>query len=235
VTRSDGIALLAVVVSLLSVVFAGWSVREQRRQWRAINQDRVYLADARFVIWRVLSKSEADGVQWGCEAELMPLFSSGTSVLSGELGQPFKIVALNPSTGEGLPGIWTHTVPDMVEVLAKKSVPAQDVQILKAYDIDFQIANGGPAAVSSLSVGVTPRFPDTGEWFASPDSSPVTLAPDSSIHRIFTFFAGLSRTLPEELEFIITLTYVSPEGEPVKREIDIVYHSESGQFRFTGR
>lgn len=163
----------------------------------------------------------------------MPLFSSGTSVLTGEFGQPFRIVAVDPSTGAALPQLWTHTVPEMIEALAERSLSSNQVQILKAYDIDFEIANTGPAAVSSLMIGVMPKFPDTGEWFASPDSSPVTLSPDSSIHRVFTFFAGLTRTLPSELEFIVTTKYVGPDGEQVNRELNLMYHSESGQFRFT--
>jgi hypothetical protein len=94
-TFSDKFAGVALLLAMLSIVLSIWTIREQRRQWRATSLARVELVDAGFVYWRTLSVEAARAIPWGYNALFamqmkdrvltVAMESAGVTLLKGDL------------------------------------------------------------------------------------------------------------------------------------------------------
>ena len=218
------ISLIAILISLSSLIWTFANQWEQNSRWDALNLGRVELTDVGFIIWKELSKEEALSTNWGYNPTLYSVVQE--RVHTGKYQLPYELILMD-SNNVRIPnsnGFFTLTEAQQeIERLKLQGNP----QIFKHYQVQFNFKNTGSTSSKDTTIKITAQIPATEnptEIFKSVE--PTDLLPSSSINAVANFFVPLDATLPRIMKFSVLLAYKDAHGAINTRELPIVYDEE---------
>lgn len=221
------ISLLALLISIASLIWTLASQSEQNRRWDVLNLSRVELTDVGFIIWREVSKEEALSINWGHKPTLFAGIEN--RVYTGKYRLPYELVLVDSSTKNritGSNGFFTLQEAEQ-EVLrlglrATTSKPA----VFKHYSVQFDFKNTGSTIATDTKVNITSEEPNTGKSIEVFNSlQAVDLLPSTSINVVAELYTPITTELPAVLKFTISLIYKDAHKKEIKRDIPVTYDS----------
>jgi hypothetical protein len=152
------ISLLALVVSLIALVWTLANQLDQNSRWEAINAPNIILKEAKMLPWGKISESQAKSRNWGYEPE----------IFSGELKDEFLLLsALKLRTIKDDRPLDTvvFTVQD-AEIEAKRLDLVSQVNLAKTLRPLFQFENIGKTTAykTKIAVDIMDSIAGNKEW-----------------------------------------------------------------------
>lgn len=223
------VSLIAIVISLGSLIWTLANQWEQNRRWDALNLGRVQLSDVGFIIWKELSKEEALSTNWGYKPTLYSVVQDRVHL--GKYQMPYELVLMD-SNNVRIPnsnGFYT-----LVEAQqeTERLKPQTQPNVLKHYQVQFNFKNTGSTSSKETSIRITAQISGNDkplDIFKSIE--PIDLLPSSSINAVSNFYVPLNAALPQIMKFSAFITYKDAHDKINTRELPIVY--DEGQNYWT--
>src|SRR5713101_4138207 len=150
------LALLAVIVSVISLYATISNQAEQNRRWEALNLGRIDLTDESFTMFKELSKEELDASDWGYIPFAFPRLEG--RVVTQRMQLPYELVLWDANNKRRLPlSQGFFKLPEAQLEFARLGLDAsqQSIQVLKHYQVLFEFKNTGSTSVSEFEMSIT--------------------------------------------------------------------------------
>lgn len=197
------ISLLALLISLMSLIWTFSNQWEQNRKWDKLNEGNPEILEIRLQNWKEFTKEQAMNIQWGYEPLL---FEKGEA--SEKYVTPYCLIMKDANSNKKITNINpVYSIPEAENEL-KRIGYTGEVILYRLFKPRFGIENMGKTEVRDLSVFIDAKLPNQ-EWnraFTSNANINLTASQKSTI--TFTFEFPLTSILPEQISFKIHFSYL---------------------------
>ena len=214
------LSLLALFISISSLLWTLADQWEQNRRWDALNAGTVELKQARFYTWRELTHDEAFSTDWGYS----PLIFG-----SSEVWNKFRLVYFlqprDPATGSPVSGANpVFTIPEL-EAEVKRLGIQQSIIVYKAFRPTFIFENIGKTEVADCNISIAIRL-DGGWQPAFHSNAPLRIPAGQPVNVSFDFAIPITQVLPKQIDFRIHIDFVNIHEKHHSREVVASWESE---------
>lgn len=208
------ISILALLVSIISVIWTLANQFDQNRRWDALNIAKVEFKEAKFYIWREMTKEEALKTQWGYEPLIV-----GSPEAWNKLTLPYFLQLRDMATGVVVP----HTNPVFTvgeaEAEARRVGFNSPVVLFRAFRPVFIFENGGKTEATDCNIQVSIKLGDDVWKPAFASNAPVRIPVAQSVNVSFDFAVPLQVAIPDVIRFKIQTEFSDISGKRPKREL----------------
>jgi len=202
------LAILALGLSTLSLVYTLFKDREQNRRWDALNLARFVVRDLRFDAWREINQQQFAEMEWGYDQPYALAVTSDDGVIDiNRLRIPVAIIAVDVETQAtvGIPAISVKEIKDELERRITKSEGA--FALFKMLQISFVIENAGSTSANGFE---TLLVVSDGRLTLADrkDAMSTSLAPAERVKRSIAWTMQIDDPFPERLYLNIQVSFM---------------------------
>jgi len=227
--RSDVLALVALLLSVGSLVVSLFVSFQQNKQWDLLNLGRVELVDSDFISWRTIPIEEARATKWGYEVLLTRRLENGE--VTGEIRVLSRLVPFELATKRDRFDIAAVTLEEVSANVREHVGDADSAVIRKYFQFEFGFMNLGATIVNQLEIAVQVLLPDSKTWSDLQFSQAATLSPGRKVGKTIDLYMDPQQPFPEKLNFRMTIRYVNVNGEDIQVETQVYYLSANGKWK----
>jgi len=201
------LSLIALGISLISVIWTLANQFEQNRRWDSLNVAAVELKDVKFKVYRELTKKEAMTMNWGYS----PLIYNSPD--NWDKYQMIYFLQLRNAGDNSLiptinPAFTVNEAEDEIKRLQIKS----PVNIYRSFMPIFYYDNQGKTDATECTIEIYMK-PDNDPWHKSfTSNTPVRIPPSKVINVAFEFAVPLHSTMYKHIDFKIKLNFKDLHG-----------------------
>jgi hypothetical protein len=227
---SNVVAIIALLLSIVSIGVSIWNSHEQKRQWQAVSMGRVDVIAVSFIYWQIYSEDEIRHPVWGYKVDLMPLLENN-QVLKN-YGLPSRLIAYDPVTKHTFPETAALTLQEFTNKLKSSPGLPQSVVPVKQYQLQWTFQNVGSTAVTDFRISIDYKKSGSEKWENGQWGQPAELGPGRTVLRISDLTSPIEASIPPKLSFRARLEYVNFEKQTVTRTIPVYFDAPTGAFNF---
>lgn len=215
------LSLLAIFISLASLIWTLANQWEQNRRWDVLNIAAIELKEAKFHVYRELSKKEATSTNWGYS----PLIYSSPD--NWDKYHILYFLQLRNSTDASLipnanPVFTINEVEEEIKRLQIKS----PVVLYRSFRPIFFFDNHGRTDATECNIEIYMK-PDDEPWHRSfASNTPVRIPPDKSINVSFEFAIPLQSKIYKRIDYKVHIDFKDLQGNPHTRDLIASWESE---------
>lgn len=215
------ISILALAVSVGSLVWTLVTQRDQNRRWDALNAGSVELKEAKFYVWREVTRDEALTINWGYN----PLLFS-----SADAYNKFRIVYFlqlrDPVSGAPVPHANPVFTMSEVDNEVKRLGVKPPISVFRAFRPVFILENTGKTEVTDCHIEIDMRAGEE-EWRrAFTANTPIRIAPGQPVNVSYDFALPFNTEIPKQISFRLHATFTDLHGRKRKRDVTASWESE---------
>jgi hypothetical protein len=223
------LSILALIVSIFSLIWTCTNQWEQNRRWDALNAGTVELREAKFFTWRELTKTEAFSIEWGYD----PLILSSPEIY-GRFRLLYCLQPRDPATGSPISKANpVFTLPELENELKRLDIN-QAVEVVRLFRPVFVFENIGKTEVTDWQVKIDLRLPNSNWQRAFESDTALRIPPTQNINVSFDFAIPLEQPIPDVLSFRISTVFKDIHGQQVLPETTIVSWESQRNYWFFG-
>lgn len=209
------ISLLALIVSIVALIWTLANQSEQNRRWEKLNDPNPVIKEINMTSFKEITKEDALKTKWGYEPHI---YAKGEATNLFSL--PYFLSLHDLTTNERLTKVNPIFTIDEIEPELKRIGYTKEVTAYRYFKPKFTIENMGKTSTENLSIKVDAKLPGQ-EWLSAfTSNSKISL----SSGQVSTFFIELELPLnielPKHINFRINLNWKDIHSKSVSRLID---------------
>lgn len=207
------ISILALLISIASLIWTLANQWEQNRRWEQLNNANLNLKEVRMINWKEVTSGEAHNTNWGYK----PLIYAKEEATDRYV-LPFCLIARD-STQKKIEGVNViYTISELEEELKRVAYPKGNVNVTQMFRPKFVFENMGKTEAKNISINIDARLPNE-EWQnAFTSNTKIHLAGGQSSTTYLDFELPLN-SFPSQISFKITLQFQDVNNRFIKKEI----------------
>lgn len=221
------LALLALLISGISLFWTVSYQLEQNRRWDSLNLGRVDLMEVNLTMFKEMSKQEVDSTDWGYLPFTFPRMEG--RLITQHVQIPYELVLWDKATNKRVPfsnGVFTISESKKeLERLGFNPSPT-NIQVLKQYQVLFDFKNTGATPIKDFQIDITTDSGKSGQStnvFSS--RSKPDLLPDGTGNATVDFYSPVNERLPDTINFNVSLKFENVNEQQITRNIPLKYDS----------
>ena len=224
------ISLIAILISIVNLIWTLNNQWEQNRRWDKLNTANVILKDAKLIRWKKISKDEAMATNWGYD----PLIF-GSGELDEQYILPYKLVARDANSQNLISTINSCFTIDEVKSELKRVGYKGQVNIFKNFKVKFEIENRGKTDANELDLKVKAKHDNLDWQDAFTANSKIILSSDQISTITFDFDFPVNTKLPDEIYFKIIMNYKDINNNSIDKEINSKWTSNDNFWSYSNK
>ena len=215
------LSLLALGVSFLSFIWMLANQWEQNKRWDSLNVAAVEFKEAKFKVYRELTKKEATSINWGYS----PLIYNSPD--NWEKYQiPYFLQIRNQVDASLIPNANPVFTINEVEEEIKRLQIKSPILIYRSFQLVFFFENQGKTDAIECNFDIYMK-PDDQPWHRSFHSNtPVRIPPGKDINTSFEFALPLQSNMYKHIDFNIKLNFKDFHGNIHTRDLVTSWESD---------
>lgn len=221
------LALLALLISVISLFWTVSNQLEQNRRWDSLNLGRVDLTEVNLTMFKEMSKQEVDSTDWGYIPFTFPRMEG--RLVTQQVQIPYELILWDTTTNKRIPfSNGFFTIPESKKELERHGLnpPPANIQVLKHYQVVFEFKNTGATPIRDFQIDITTDGIKAGQLthvFSSRSKS--DLLPDGTTNAIVDFYVPVYERLPDIVNFNVNLKFENVNDQEITRNIPLKYDS----------
>jgi hypothetical protein len=205
--HKNWLSLIAIIISVLGVIFTVYNQREQNRRWDALNTGSLEFMEAKMFIWKEITGEEAKSTNWGYK----PLILN-----SRDSWQKYSLLCYlqmrDEKTGMPVPNAnVVFTIPEVEDEVKRLHIKFPIV-VCKVFRPTFIFENNGKTEINKCKVDIQMLLPNN-SWKSMVATQPeIRLPPSQSINTYFDIVWPLNGPMPKEYKFKMQIKFSDING-----------------------
>lgn len=216
------IALGALIISIISFIFAYYNWRDQNNKWDALNEARIDLADIYFFAWELIAVNEANSIKWGWKPKLFTVVENQTSTGNLKLLDKLVIIDKNRDKIEGS-GRY-RTVTEAVKSAQDLGLDSNEYILQKQQRLWIKVKNVGQTNANDIHIMLQTFDEETKSWIETFNTtSSIELVAGAERSFKVDFFISIDDFYPDPMKFKLNLNYSTINDRKISKELPLAY------------
>lgn len=210
------ISILALVISVASLIWTLANQWEQNRRWEKLNNANPELKEVRLINWKEITAEEAHSTEWGYKPDI---YAKGEATNNYTL--PYHLIARD-SANNKIEGInQAFTIAEIEQELHRIHYEGKNVIVNKFFRPKFVFENMGKTETRELSISIDSKLPDQDWQNAFTSNASINLAGGHSSTVNFDFELPVNLKLPQQISFRVFLKFKDVNNKTIEKFINV--------------
>lgn len=225
------ISLIALAISLASVIFTLANQWEQNRRWDTLNLGLVQIIDQKFIMFKELSNEEVSVIDWGYNPTLYKVVKD--NVHQNRVTMPYELVLMDSNNVRIPNSNGTHTLSGALKEIERLNLQVKP-NIFKHYQIKFDVKNTGSTTAKEVNIKMMTHIlgDDKAKIILDP-TVPIDLYPSRETSAIADLFIPINDDLPLFRNFSAVITYKDVNNKQNTTEWKMIYDREQNYWTYS--
>lgn len=201
------IAVLALVISILTLCLTIFNQKAQNDRWRELNAGKVDYVESKVIMWGEFEQEEVLNKDWGHKPILYSVIENEVHINKYRI--PYGLVlfdrshnAIIPNTGFG------YTAQEMENKIKKYNFTDASIEVRKNFQCKFVFLNSGRTNAENVRIKIScSKEPKNYDVLLHETSNPIKMFPGKKVMVQTNFFIPLHESIPERLYYKVEVTY----------------------------
>lgn len=220
------ISIIAIIISLISLIWTLSNQYEQNRRWDKLNAANIVIERAILKRYKSITKEKAMQTNWGYDPNIYGSDFDDQYII------PYKLIAIDKTNEQQITKINScYTLDEIKNELIRINYKG-DIYVLKHFEPKFEIINKGKtvAQINYLKVEAKVDGNNWQEAFSSKNTIELTNDQISTIEIEMNY--PISNTIPDIIQFRISIVYIDIHGNKIDKEINTKWISKNNSWAY---
>lgn len=217
--------IIAIFISIISLILSLSNQRKQNRRWEKFNEGKPEITEIKFRPEKEWNLDKVHSIDWGYKPDLYIKVGSPNTVFA-----PY-VLKIRNEQNEIIPNINDIFTYDDAKNELEKIKYDGNAKICKRYKTIFTIQNAGKTEITGLSINIDCKL-EKGWQKVFSSNTEINLNASQKTNISFDLYIK-PNYLPEELKFKISFNYKDFNGKSLNRKIGAKWTSKDNYWSYT--